>query len=118
MVLFIACRKIDNAPYIADLFFSEVIHLHGIPHNIVSDRDVKFLTYFWKTLWSKLDAKLLFSTTSHPQTDGQTEMANRTVSTMLRALIICNLRTWEECLPHIEFAYNRSTHSTTQFSPF
>ena len=118
MAHFIACHKTNNAPYIANLFFKEVVRLHGIPRTIVSDRDVKFLNYFWKTLWSKLGTKLLFSTTSHPQTDGQTEVVNRTVSTMLRALIKRNLRMWEECLPHIEFAYNRSTHSTTQFFPF
>jgi translation initiation factor IF-1 len=61
---------------------------------------------------------LLFSTTCHPQTDGQTEVVNRTLSTMLRAILKDNLRLWEECLPHIEFAYNRSIHSTTKLSPF
>jgi hypothetical protein len=52
------------------------------------------------------------------QTDGQTEVVNRTLSTMLRAVLKDNLRLWEECLPHIEFAYNRSIHSTTKLSPF
>ena len=66
----------------------------------------------------KLGTKLLFSTTCHPQTDGQTEVVNRTLSTMLRAVLKTNLRLWEECLPHIEFAYNRSVHSTTKLSPF
>jgi hypothetical protein len=84
----------------------------------VSDRDVKFLSYFWNVLWGKLGTKLLFSTTCHPQTDGQTEVVNRTLSTLLRTIIQRNLKNWEDCLPFIEFAYNRSVHSTTDFSPF
>ena len=106
------------AYYIADLFFREIVRLHGIPKSIVSDRDVKFLSYFWKTLWGKLGTKLLFSTTCHPQTDGQTEVVNRTLSQLLRAVIQKNLKSWEECLPFVEFAYNRTVHSTTTFSPF
>ncbi|XP_027156432.1 uncharacterized protein LOC113757267, partial [Coffea eugenioides] len=118
MAHFIPCHKTDDASHIADLFFKEIIRLHGMPRTIVSDRDVKFLSYFWKTLWGKLGTKLLFSTTSHPQTDGQTEVVNRTLSTLLRAIIRKNIRTWEECLPHVEFAYNRTVHSSTHFSPF
>jgi hypothetical protein len=76
-----------------------------------------FLGYFWKTLWGKFGTKLLFSTTCHPQTDGQTEVVNRTLSSLLRAIIKRNLKTWEACLPHVEFAYNRSIHSATKFSP-
>jgi hypothetical protein len=69
-------------------------------------------------LWLKLGTKLLFFTTCHPQTDGQTEIVNRTLSTMLRAILKSNLKLWEECLPHIEFAYNRSMHSTMKLSLF
>jgi hypothetical protein len=65
-----------------------------------------------------LGTKFLFSTTCHPQTDRQTEVVNRTLSTMLRTVLKDNLRLWEVCLPHIEFAYNRSLHSTTKLSPF
>ncbi|WVZ51899.1 hypothetical protein U9M48_002999 [Paspalum notatum var. saurae] len=82
------------------------------------NRDAKFLSHFWRTLWNKLGTKLLFSTTCHPQTDCQTELVNRTLSTMLRAVLKKNLKMWEECLPHVEFAYNRAVHSTTKVSPF
>ena len=59
----------------------------------------------------------MFST-SHPQNDGQTEVVNRTLSTLLRAIINKNIKTLEDCLPHVEFAYNRTIHSSIKFSPF
>jgi hypothetical protein len=117
MAHFIPCHKTDDASNIADLFFREVVRLHGVPNTIVSDRDAKFLSYFWKTLWAKLGTKLLFPTTCHPQTDGQTDVMNRTLSTMLRVVLKNNIKMWDECLPHIEFAYNRSLHSTTKMCP-
>ncbi|KAK1692397.1 hypothetical protein QYE76_009094 [Lolium multiflorum] len=57
-------------------------------------------------------------TTCHPQTDGQTEVVNRTLSQLLRSMIKKNLKEWEECLPHVEFSYNRAVHSTTELCPF
>jgi hypothetical protein len=118
MAHFIPCHKTDDASNIAELFFREIVRLHGIPKTIVSDRDAKFLSHFWRSLWNKLRTKLLFSTTCHPQTDGQTEVVNRTLSAMLRAVLDKNLRRWEDCLPHVEFAYNRATHSATKMCPF
>jgi hypothetical protein len=60
----------------------------------------------------------LLSTTCHSQTDGQIDIVNRTLSTMLWSILKTNLKLWEECLPHIEFAYNRSVYSMTKVSPF
>ena len=61
---------------------------------------------------------MLFSTSSHPQTGGQTEVTNRTLTTILRAVLKDNLKAWEDVLPHVEFAYNRTLHSSTNLTPF
>jgi hypothetical protein len=87
--------------------------LHGVPKSIVSNRDTKFLSHFWKT-----GTKLLFSTACHPQTDGQTEVVNRTSSSLLRVVIHKNLKSWDTCLPIVEFPYNRSVHGAMKSSPF
>jgi len=118
MAHFIPCHKTDDASHVANLFFREIVRLHGVPRTIVSDRDVKFMSYLWKTLMAKLSVKLLFSSASHPQTDGQTKVVNQSLGTLLRVLIKKNLKDWEECIPHAEFAYNRAKHSTTKMSPF
>lgn len=65
-----------------------------------------------------MGTKLLFSTSCHPQTDGQTEVVNRTLGALLRSLLHTNLHRWEECLAFIESAYNHSVHPATKKSPF
>jgi len=65
-----------------------------------------------------LRIKLLFLTTCHPQIDEQTKVVNRTLSQLLRVVIQKNLKSWEECLHFVEFAYNRTIHLTIDFSSF
>nr|ADB85340.1 putative retrotransposon protein [Phyllostachys edulis] len=96
----------------------KIVRLHGVPKTIVLDRDVKFISYFWKTLWAKLGTKLLFSITCYPQTDGQTKVMNRMLSMLLRMMIKKNLQEWEDCLSPMKFAYNMVVNSTTQLCPF
>jgi hypothetical protein len=100
------------------LFFKEIVRLHGLPKSIVSDRDTKFIGHFWRTLWKKLGTNLAFSSAYHPQTDGQTEVVNRSLGDLLRSLVTEHHSSWDNVLPQAEFAYNDSVNRSTGRSPF
>ena len=87
MVHFLPCSKTSDASKIAKLYFDEIVKLYGLPKTIVSDRDVRFISYFWKTLWHLVGTKLKFSMAFHPQTDDQTKVVNRSLGNLLRYLV-------------------------------
>jgi len=105
---------------LAELFIQHIFRLHGLPKTVVSDRDSKFTSDFWRYVFKRLGTKLHMSSGYHPQTDGQTERMNRTLEEMLRAF--CGTPDmqgrWEHYIPLVEFQYNNGVQASTGYSPF
>ncbi|KAL4021044.1 hypothetical protein IC575_019833 [Cucumis melo] len=100
------------------LYMTEIVRLHGVPVSIVSDRDARFTSKFWKGLQLALGTRLDFSTTFHPQTNGQTERLNKILEDMLRACVLEFSGSWDSHLHLMEFAYNNSYQATIGMAPF
>jgi hypothetical protein len=107
-----------TATKFAEIFRDAYVRLHGLPDVIVSDRDVRFTSGFWRTLMAEFDTKLAMSTAFHPQTDGQAEKANSMVERYLRAYTASRQGEWDQLLSLAEFAYNASRHQSLEMSPF
>ena len=99
------------------LILKEVMRLHGIPESIVSDRDTKSTSIFWKELHRLMGSELLMSTVFHLQMDGATERANRSIAQILRTVVSNNQRDWSDKCPMVEFTINTSINATTGYTP-
>ncbi len=118
MVHLIPSRINYNASQLAELVFENIYKIHGLPQKIISDRDVLFTSTFWSRLHRLIGTKLRLSSAYHPQSDGSTERANRTVTQMLRQCIQSDQRDWVGQLPAIEFAINSARSESTGYAPF
>jgi hypothetical protein len=107
-----------DAPKVAKLFFNEVVRNHGLPTSIVCDRDTRFMSKFWNSLFSFFGTKIKASSSFHPETDGQTEALNKTLEIMIRHYVNFRLDDWDTFLPILEFAYNSTPQASTNYSPF
>lgn len=92
--------------------------VHGIPLDIVSDRDSRFTAHLWKDFLKLVGIKSRMSTAFHPQTDGQTERLNQSLEIYLRAFVNYEMSNWEDLLPTAEFAYNNAPSTATGMTPF
>ena len=118
MVHLVPTSKSLNAPDCALLMFNNVYKLHGLPDDIVSDRDKLFTSEFWRELCRLLKTKQRMSTAFHPQTDGQTERANRTLQEVLRHSVSSMQDDWDTMLGGVELAINSAYHRVIDSSPF
>ena len=115
---FLPIREKVSPRKLAELFMNHIVSLHGVPVSIISDRDPRFTSRFWKGLMKELGVKLNLSTAFHPQTDGQSESTIQTLEDMLRSCVLKFKGHWNEYLPLEEFTYNNSYHSSIEMSPY
>ncbi|MCO5588027.1 hypothetical protein L7F22_041981 [Adiantum nelumboides] len=115
---FIPVRKKIKPDQMACLFMSNVFKYHGMPQSIVSDRDPRMTSLFWRGLFENMGTTLKFSSSFHPQTDGQSEEANSTVLDLLKCYVSEYKGKWEQYLPLVEYADNNTVHSSIGKAPF
>ncbi|TFY69679.1 hypothetical protein EVJ58_g270 [Rhodofomes roseus] len=118
MVHLVPSRTNYTAKQVAELIFAEVYKLHGMPKAIISDRDVLFTSQFWTHLHKLVGVELHLSSAYHPQSDGSTERANRTITQMLRQCVSPSQKDWVTRLPGIEFALNLARSESTGYALF
>ena len=117
-VILVPCNETIDAKGVAKLFKDQVFPFVGLPKHIISDRDTRFTSAFFKELCTQLGIKQNLSTAYHPQTDGQSEKTNQHVKTVLR--IYCNHQqdNWAKVLPIVQYAINAWTSTTTKQAPY
>lgn len=107
-----------SAQSVAQVFFDNVVKLHGVPRTIISDRDKVFTANFWQALFSLLGTKLQMSSAYHPQTDGQTERVNQCLEMFLRCAVHDAPKQWHKWLSSAELWYNSTYHTALKCTPF
>ncbi|MCO5553853.1 hypothetical protein L7F22_007379 [Adiantum nelumboides] len=115
---FIPVRKKIKPEHMVKIFMQNIFKYHGMPQSIVSDRDPRMTSLFWKALFENMGTTLKFSSSFHPQTNGQFEEANSTVLDLLKCYVSEHKAAWEQYLPLVEYAYNNKVHSSTGKAPF
>jgi transposase InsO family protein len=115
---FVPVKKNHTTDNIAEIYKKEIARLHGIPRKIVSDRDTKFTSNFWKGLFIGFGTNLNFSIEYHPQSDGKTERVNRVIEDMLRMYVMDKPYKWEDYLHLVDFSYNNGYQDSLKMSPF
>jgi len=115
---FVALSHPYTAVEVAQAYLDNVFKIHGWPRSIVSDRDSIFLSQFWQALFTIQGTSLLLSSAYHPQTDGQTEVLNRTLETYLRCMSSEQPKEWSKWLPVAQWWYNTNFHTAGQVTPY
>ena len=113
-----ATKKTCNSEDAARLFIENIFQFHGMPKCLISDRDGRFISDFWKSFAAQTGMDHRTSTSFHPQTDGTTERMNRVIEEVMRCFVNDDHTNWEEMLPLVTFAINNSKCDATKETPF
>ena len=117
MVHLAAVQESIPAHGCARVFIDTVFRLHGLPRELVSDRDPRFTAAFWQSVFRSLGTRLTMSTSDHPETDNQTERVHRVLEEIIRGYVQ-SFTDWSEFLPMVKVAINNSVHAYTRHTPF
>nr|GEY93011.1 putative reverse transcriptase domain-containing protein [Tanacetum cinerariifolium] len=115
---FLPVKTMKSMEKLTQLYLKEVVCRHGVPISIISDRDNKFTSRFWRSLQEALGTQLDMSTAYHPKMDGRSERTIQTLEDMLRACVIDFGGSWNRHFPLVEFSYNNSYHASIKAAPF
>ncbi len=110
MTYFIPTKDSAMAQETGRLLFTHMFKHHGLPKNIVSNRNPKFMSKFWRALWKRMGSKLKMSTSFRPQTNGQTERVNFVIQQSLRNYVATNQQDWVD---HLELGERVRFYQTT-----
>ena len=113
----IPVRDVCDAQQVATLYFNHVVVRYGVPEDIVSDRDTKFLSSFWQEIQRLMGTRLSMSTARHPESDGQTERLNSEVLIFLRQALADYGGAWIEHVPLCQLALNSRRNKSIGVAP-
>ncbi|PNX92431.1 Ty3/gypsy retrotransposon protein, partial [Trifolium pratense] len=115
---FIPMKTDYTSKTVAEAFMHNIVKLHGMPKSIVSDRDKVFTSAFWQHLFKMQGTSLAMSSAYHPQTDGQTEVLNKTLELFLRCFTFHNPKSWFKVMSWAEYWYNTAFQTSIGMTPF
>jgi hypothetical protein len=114
---FIPVKSAHKETNIVDIYTRKIVRLHGVPKTILSHRDSKFTSNFWKGVFKGFGTNMNFRRTYHLESDGKKERVNQVIEDMLRIYVMHKTSKWEDYLHLVEFAYNDGNKEYLNMSP-
>jgi len=113
-----ACGRTVDSPPFGRIVIDDIVRLHGVPRQVLTDPDVRFTAGYWKDVAWILQTKLLMSTAFHPEMGGLSENSNKTIICYFSGYATHDQPNWDDYLPLAEDGYNCSVHHSMQPTPF